>query len=265
MARASSERLRSVLERLSRHCFTAVVSGRDRRDVQELVQLDELVYAGSHGFDIAGPGGLRMEHAEGARRLPALEAALASLGIPVLEIGQKELEQVGFRVLAQGAGIDRLVNGYAAWQKWKRDLVVVDLGTATTFDVVASPGVFLGGAIFTGLELCAKALAQNAEALFEVPLEFPKQIIGKNTREALQSGILFGYSSLVETMLERARELLAHGATLFGIATGGLAHVLYDQTAHLDRWEPTLTLEGLAGLAQDERINGNLKPRVGHG
>ncbi len=195
--------------------------------------------------------------------LPALEAALASLGIPVLEIGQKELEQVGFRVLAQGAGIDRLVNGYAAWQKWKRDLVVVDLGTATTFDVVASPGVFLGGAIFTGLELCAKALAQNAEALFEVPLEFPKQIIGKNTREALQSGILFGYSSLVETMLEKIAA--SHGATLFGIATGGLAHVLYDQTAHLDRWEPTLTLEGLAGLAQDERINGNLKPRVGHG
>ena len=195
--------------------------------------------------------------------LPNLTSALLALGIPVLEITRRELEQVGFGVAAEGAGIDRLVNGYAAWNKWKRDLVVVDLGTATTFDVVAQPGVFLGGAIFTGIELCAKALAQNAEALFEVPLEFPKQIIGKNTKEALQSGILFGYSSLVETMLEKIAA--SHGANLFGIATGGLAHVLYDQTTHLDRWEPALTLEGLAGLALDERINGNLKPRVGHG
>ncbi|MDT8445589.1 MAG: type III pantothenate kinase [bacterium] len=179
---------------------------------------------------------------------PLLESLSKDLGFALKPVTPAWLEAEGLVIATEGTGIDRLLTAWAAWQRYGRDLVVVDLGTATTFDVINQAGTFLGGAIFPGLELCRKALAESAEGLYEVPLEFPTEIIGKNTKEALQSGILLGYSSLVETMLEKIAA--SHGAPIFRVATGGLADLMYRQTANLDALEPGLTLLGLARLAQ---------------
>lgn len=175
---------------------------------------------------------------------PQIEGLAKVLGLPCAALDVPWLQSQGLQVASEGTGLDRLLTAWAAWKRYSKDVVVVDLGTATTFDVISAEGKFLGGAITAGLELGAKALAQSAEGLFEVPLEFPGEIIGKNTREALQSGILFGYSSLVQAMLEKIAA--SHGAPLFSVATGGLAPLLFSQTANLDVLAPGLTLEGLA-------------------
>jgi len=166
------------------------------------------------------------------------------------EVTQKMLESHGFRCDASGVGVDRLVAGFSAWGKYRQDLIVVDLGTATTFDLVTKKGCFLGGAIFPGLNLCKQALTRHAEALKDVKLNYPNDIIGKNSTEAIQSGILFGYTSLVETML--VKFAASHGAALLSIATGGLAPIIYRQTKNLEAFEPNLTLDGLAYIARLE-------------
>jgi len=139
-------------------------------------------------------------------------------------------------------GADRVVNTLAAFTAFGGPAIVVDFGTGTNFDVVSENGEFLGGVIAPGLQISAATLVQRAARLTRVELEAPPSVIGKNTVEAIQSGLVFGTAGEVDGIVERIRRELG-GATT--IATGGLAPVVIPHCRTIDHHEPFLTLEGL--------------------
>lgn len=143
-------------------------------------------------------------------------------------------------------GADRIVNAVAAAHEFPGASIVIDIGTATTFDVVSAARELLGVAIAPGLGLAAEALSARAAQLPQVPLEAPQRAIGRNTIEAMQSGLIFGYASLVDGMV--ARLLAEHpdepaGVTIIG--TGGLIGVVAPHTRTIQHVDPALTLTGL--------------------
>jgi type III pantothenate kinase len=140
-------------------------------------------------------------------------------------------------------GADRVVNAVAAYRRYGGPACVVDLGTATTFDVLSAEGDYLGGAIAPGIGIAAEALFQRTAKLPRIDLVRPPSAIGKNTVQAMQSGLLFGYVGLVEGLVARFRAEL--GAEMKVIATGGLAPLIAAETDAVDAVDPWLTLEGL--------------------
>ncbi|MBS3938418.1 MAG: type III pantothenate kinase [Peptococcaceae bacterium] len=140
-------------------------------------------------------------------------------------------------------GSDRIVNAVAALHIYGAPVIVVDFGTATTFDVISPQGDYLGGAIAPGIGIAAEALFLRAAKLSRVELERPRQAIGKNTVESMQSGLIFGYAALVEGMVARLKGEL--GIDCQVIATGGLARVIAEETAVFDTIADNLTLDGL--------------------
>lgn len=150
-------------------------------------------------------------------------------------------------------GSDRLVNAAAAFHKYRRDLIIVDFGTATTFCAVTKQGEYLGGVIAPGLGISAEALFSKAAKLFKVEISRPKTVIGADTASSIQSGLLFGYAGLVDTLVRRIEQEL--GRTAYVIATGGLSAVVASETTTIQKIEPYLTLEGLELLYR--RAQGN--------
>jgi type III pantothenate kinase len=140
-------------------------------------------------------------------------------------------------------GPDRVANALAAFHIYGGPAIVVDFGTGLNFDVVSAEGEFLGGSIAPGLGIAAEALFRYAARLVQVELVRPPRAIGKNTVHALQSGIVFGYVSLVEGIVQRIQAELESKAVV--IATGGLAEVIVEESKVVDYVEPNLTLEGL--------------------
>lgn len=141
-------------------------------------------------------------------------------------------------------GDDRLINAIAAYKKFGGNLIIVDLGTATTFDVVGASGEYLGGAIAPGINLSLKALHDMTAQLPRISVKKQQNVIGKNTVEAMNSGIYFGYISLLEGMLEKIENEL--GCKTTRIITGGLAEIFKDALKDsIHHHEPDLTLEGL--------------------
>ena len=153
-------------------------------------------------------------------------------------------------------GSDRLVNAAAAYHKFRRDLIIVDFGTATTFCAVTQDGEYRGGAIAPGLGISAEALFTRAAKLSKVELSRPKTAIGIDTASSIQSGLVFGYAGLVDTLVRRIEEEL--GRTAYVVATGGLAPIIVPETTSIQKIDPFLTLDGLTllyhrarGLASD--------------
>jgi type III pantothenate kinase len=142
-------------------------------------------------------------------------------------------------------GADRLVNTLAAFVLYPGPSIVVDFGTATTFDVVSPGGAYAGGVIAPGINLALSALENAAALLPEIQVAKPEHVIGTSTSEAMQSGIYWGYVSLVEGMIARVRREAGGGTSLKVLATGGLASLLADGTDVFDAIEPNLTLTGL--------------------
>ncbi len=143
-------------------------------------------------------------------------------------------------------GADRVVNGVAAFARFGGACIVVDFGTATTFDVISQRGEFLGGAIAPGLGISADALFARAARLGRVDLKRPAKAIGTNTVTNLQSGLFFGYLGLVDGILERmVGELAAAGAKPTIVATGGLAKLIAPESRFITEVDEMLTLEGL--------------------
>ncbi|MBS3872338.1 MAG: type III pantothenate kinase [Firmicutes bacterium] len=140
-------------------------------------------------------------------------------------------------------GSDRIVNAVAALHLYGAPAIIVDFGTATTFDVLSPQGDYLGGAIAPGIGISAEALFLRASKLSRVELERPKHAIGKNTVDSMQSGLIFGYAGLVEGMVARLKSEL--GCPCKVIATGGLARVIAEETTVFDAINDNLTLEGL--------------------
>jgi len=144
-------------------------------------------------------------------------------------------------------GADRLVNALAAHQRFGGPLIVVDFGTATTFDVVDRDGAYLGGVIAPGINLSIEALHQAAARLPRIGIGRPKVVIGRGTVAAMESGIYWGYVGLVEGLV--ARISAEYGEKLKVVATGGLAPLFAEGTAMIEHTEPELTLDGLRMLA----------------
>ena len=143
-------------------------------------------------------------------------------------------------------GADRIVNAVAAFYGYGEAAIVIDVGTATTFDVISSKGELLGVAIAPGLGIAADALADRAAQLQQVPLEAPPSAIGRNTVHAVQSGLIFGYVSLIEGMVERLMEEHPdRDKKVLIIGTGGLISLLAPHTSILDEVDRALTLTGL--------------------
>ena len=176
---------------------------------------------------------------------PALTEALARhLCCPTLVVGREQLPDVPIDVEEPSSvGVDRLVNVLAARLLAPGALIIVDFGTATTFDAVSAGGAFLGGAIAPGIGISAEALFARAALLPRIALIAPPAAIGRNTVTNMQSGIVLGYAALVGGMIERMRTELGGQAT--AIATGGWAETLKPVCPAIDRVAPALTLDGL--------------------
>jgi type III pantothenate kinase len=155
-------------------------------------------------------------------------------GIPVLTDNPREV------------GTDRIINALAAATEYGGPAIVVDFGTATTFDVVSSRGEYIGGAISPGIDISLEALGRRGAQLRKVELLRPRTVIAKNTVEALQSGMVFGFASQVDGIVARMiAELGVPAETVHVIATGGLAPIVVEECASFTDHQPWLTLLGL--------------------
>ena len=149
----------------------------------------------------------------------------------------------------KAVGADRIANAVAAYEIYGGPAIVVDFGTATTFDVISEKGEYLGGAIAPGIETSSLNLFKKASQLFKVSLQKPKKAIGKNTEESLRSGIIFGTVGQIDGIAKRIKEELRRMSPSKRepkiIATGGLADLIATESKTIKEVNPTLTLEGL--------------------
>jgi type III pantothenate kinase len=143
----------------------------------------------------------------------------------------------------QEIGADRLVNSLAAHTKYGAPLISIDFGTAINFDVVNSQGSYIGGVLAPGLIVALEAMTSRAARLFTVDLVMPDHAIGQSTTEAIQSGMMFGYLSLIEGMITRITSEL--NATPKVVVTGGYGEMFAGASPLIDAFEPDLTIEGL--------------------
>jgi len=178
---------------------------------------------------------------------PLRQSVERYVGCPVLVLNRHDLPAIEVRVdEPDSVGIDRLVNLVAARRRSAAPLVVVDFGTATTFDAMSSDGAFVGGAISPGIGIAADALVQNTALLPRFPMTAPASAIGVNTMTNLQSGLIFGYAGLVDGIVGRFIHELGGCQTV--IATGGLAEVVAPHSTTIRDVAPLLTLEGIAAV-----------------
>lgn len=193
-------------------------------------------------------------------KLSDVSAAVICSGVPRLTTTYEELCErylglkplivgpgikTGVRVLAENpreVGPDRIANAIAVHHVYGGPAIVVDFGTATTFDAVSAEGDYLGGAIAPGITIAAEALVQRAARLYQIDLVAPKSAIGRTTITSMQSGIIFGYVGLVEGIVARFRQEMGPARV---IATGGLAEVVARETKVIEQVDQDLTLEGL--------------------
>ena len=145
-------------------------------------------------------------------------------------------------------GADRLLNTLAAHRRYGGPLIIVDFGTATTFDVVEKDGAYLGGIIAPGINLSIEALHRAAARLPRIGIGRPQAVIGRNTVQAMQSGLYWGYIAMIEGIVTRIRA--EYEGTLKVVATGGLAPLLAAGTMLIEHIDPDLTLDGLRWLAE---------------
>lgn len=149
-------------------------------------------------------------------------------------------------------GADRIVNAVAAYERIKSAVIVVDFGTATTFDCVTPKGEYLGGVIVPGVQISADALFSSAAKLSRVDIAPPPRVVGRNPTHSVQSGIVYGYASLVDGMIDRISTELGHPCAV--IATGGLARLIAPHARRIERIEDDLTLHGLRLLYERNAV-----------
>jgi type III pantothenate kinase len=140
-------------------------------------------------------------------------------------------------------GADRIVNAVAAYDKYRQAAIIIDFGTATTFDYISPKGEYMGGCIAPGIMISIEALFERAARLPRVELSKPKSVVTKDTVSAMQAGIIFGYAGLIDGIVERMKAEIKTKPLV--IATGGLARLVASETKCIDKIEDMLTLEGL--------------------
>lgn len=140
-------------------------------------------------------------------------------------------------------GADRLCNAVAGFAKYGGPLIIIDFGTATTYDVVSERGDYLGGVIAPGIETSAADLHRRAAKLPRIELKFPREVIGRDTVSSMQAGILYGAVDAMEAMIGRIKRKVGRKAKV--IVTGGYSKIIKDQSDSIDHYEPALVLHGL--------------------
>ncbi|HXG50773.1 MAG TPA: type III pantothenate kinase [candidate division Zixibacteria bacterium] len=165
------------------------------------------------------------------KREPLFVGPGIKTGMPILYDSPKDV------------GADRIVNGVAAYEKYRGPCIVVDFGTATTVDCISKKGEYLGGAIAPGLLISLEALVQRASKLPRIEIVRPKETVGKNTVQSIQAGIYYGYVGLVDGIVRRMQR--EQGAQAKVVATGGLAPLLASECETIDEVDEFLTLDGL--------------------
>ena len=150
-------------------------------------------------------------------------------------------------------GADRIVNAVAAYEKYRHDLIIVDFGTATTFDYISPKGEYMGGCIAPGIMISSEALFERASKLPRVELTRPHDVITKDTVSGMQAGIMFGYAGLVDGIVRRMKAETASEPIV--IATGGLAKLIASEAKQIDVVDEMLTLEGLRIIYLRNRKN----------
>jgi type III pantothenate kinase len=148
-------------------------------------------------------------------------------------------------------GADRIVNSVAAYERVGGGCIVVDFGTATTWDVVTPKGEYLGGVIAPGIEVSSQALYEHASKLPRVQITKPKNVVGRNTEASMQSGLYYGYSGMVDSVVSKIRSEV--GFPCRCLATGGLAALIAEQSSVIDETDAGLTLRGLKLLFDRNR------------
>ena len=215
-------------------------------------------FLGFHGFSFAAP---KLDEGElaPAERQSITGVAMCS-GVPrvTAELRQMTERYFGFPALVLEPGVrtgmpilydnpkevgpDRIANAVGAYDLYGGPTIIVDFGTATTIEAVSEAGEYLGGAIFPGVEIAMDALFGRAAGLRRVELQPPKHVIGKSTAESIQSGTIYGYSSMIDGMCDRIEEVVGQASV---IATGGLADLIAPVSESIEQTEPWLTLHGL--------------------
>ena len=163
--------------------------------------------------------------------IPLIVGPGIKTGMPILYDNPREV------------GADRIVNAVAAYERYRTATIIVDFGTATTFDYVTQAGEYLGGAIVPGVGISLDALFHKTAKLYRVEMVKPPKIVGRNTVNAIQSGIYYGYTALVDGMVERIQH--ENGAQAHVIATGGFAQLIAAESRTIEEVDEFVTLEGL--------------------
>jgi type III pantothenate kinase len=151
------------------------------------------------------------------------------------------------------AGADRIVNAAAVHKLFGGPAIVIDFGTATTFDVISRNGNYIGGSIAPGIGIAMDALVGRTAQLYKVAVEPPPNPVGRNTAHAIQSGLFWGYVGLVEGLVARIRAGMPDGADAKVIATGGLAPLFQEHTTVIQETAPFLTLDGMRVIYEDNQ------------
>jgi type III pantothenate kinase len=170
----------------------------------------------------------------------------------IVEAGVK----TGVRICVENPrelGADRVVNAVAAHYLYHEPAIVIDLGTATTFDVISKNGDYLGGVIAPGVSIASEALVRRTAVLPRIEFAEPKEVIGKNTISAMQSGIFFGYIGLIENIVKHIEQELAYKTMV--VATGGYAQLIA-RIPVIEKVEPNLTLIGLQLIYERNKVEG---------
>jgi type III pantothenate kinase len=212
--------------------------------IESLLRLDDAAIADVSALSCASVVPdltMALQRVAARRERPLLIAGAGAIPIPIRVDRPSDV------------GADRLVNSLAAGRLYGTPAVVVDLGTATTFDCVAADGAYVGGAIAPGLELGLEALVARTAKLPRVELRTPDRAIGRDTVSAMQSGAVFGYQALTSGLLARIRRELADAAEVavsdvHTILTGGLSAAPWASALEVEAIDPDLTLKGLAIL-----------------
>ncbi len=165
------------------------------------------------------------------RLAPLMVGPGIKTGMPILYDNPREV------------GADRIVNAVAAYERYHDATIVVDFGTATTFDYITRAGEYLGGAIVPGVGISLDALFHKTAKLYRVEMAKPPHVVGRNTVHAIQSGIFYGYTALVDGMVERIQK--EHKTNARVIATGGFAQLIAKESTSIEEEDQFLTLEGL--------------------
>jgi len=235
------------------------IETNDRRTADEyFVWLSQL--AQLQGYDLRQVYGVMIANVRPASTFALERLSREHLGHEPLVVGRENCPvDVNIKILRpEQVGADRLVNAYAAKRLYGGPVILIDTGTATTFDILDQDAAYVGGIIAPGIHVSAHALALAAAQLPLVPVEQPQSPIGTDTRSAMQAGLFWGYVALLEGLIDRVQaQMVSEGhaasANVPVIATGGLMKILSQGTTRLDRIAPDLTLEGLALIFEEKR------------